>query len=391
MLNRFRIVSMAIAGCMLAGISSLSTAAEDVPEQLALDGSVQEFVMCPEDQEDSTYILSYELTLESEARVDFHVVCNPGGGYLNYGLHGEMVTQDFDWRIDSDLQYHSNQISPSDDAVTTGDVYYILAPGTYYFWLEGVNFDDWTTDLSGSITAEVTSLPLNTPYAENRSRSAAASIAVGTHCQTVLTGDLSHTDVIGEALYDQWYTFTVENDGMYYLLGDLTSTGTEDANNAVWIYKEGETDGNVVNFDSTFRKEKYGRSVYPMELEAGTYEMEVTCNGVNGGGIAYEFGVYPFLRGDATLDGTVDLADASAVLKYYAQAAAGMEAQLTDGTDEYIEVLAWLQGDATRYNWTTRFYIEEDDVLALSDASSILSYYAKNAAGLEPDWDEEPV
>ena len=387
MLKRSRIICTAIAGCMLAGVTPMSAAAEEVPEQLALDGSVQEFVICSEDPEDSAFILAYELTLENEARVDFHVACNPGGGYLNYGLHGEMVTQDFDWRITSDLQYHSNQIIPSEEEVRTGDVYYILKPGTYYFWLEGVNFDDWTTELSGSITAEVTSLPLNTPYAENRSRETAEPIAVGTHCKTVLTGELSHTDTIGKALHEQWYEFTIENDGMYYLLSDLTSTGTEDSNNVVWIYKEGETSGNAVNFEAVFQKEKYGRSIYPMELEAGTYEIQITSGTVNSGGIAYEFGMYPFLRGDATLDDTIDLADASAVLKYYAQAAAGMEAQFTDGTDTYTETLAWLQGDATRYNWTGRFRIEADDVLDLSDASSILSYYAKNAAGLEPDWD----
>ena len=72
----------------------------------------------------------------------------------------------------------------------------------------------------------------------------------------------------------------------------------------------------------------------------------------------------------------MNLADASAVLKYYAQNAAGITAAFDE--DEKLNMLAGYAADVNR-----------DDKLDLADASMILRYYAQCAAGLEASWSED--
>ncbi|MBQ8687753.1 MAG: hypothetical protein IJ512_04280 [Ruminococcus sp.] len=69
--------------------------------------------------------------------------------------------------------------------------------------------------------------------------------------------------------------------------------------------------------------------------------------------------------GDVDGDGAVAIEDATAVLKHYAAAAAGLEAVLTDDQITAGDV----DGDAT---------------VAIEDATAILKYYAAGAAGLSP-------
>ncbi|MBQ8687786.1 MAG: hypothetical protein IJ512_04460 [Ruminococcus sp.] len=83
-----------------------------------------------------------------------------------------------------------------------------------------------------------------------------------------------------------------------------------------------------------------------------------------------------YARGDCNGDAVVNLADASAVLKYYAQNAAGITAAFDE--DEKLNMLAGYAADVNR-----------DDKLDLADASMILRYYAQCAAGLEASWSED--
>ncbi len=89
-------------------------------------------------------------------------------------------------------------------------------------------------------------------------------------------------------------------------------------------------------------------------------------------------------KGDASLDGTVGIDDATAVLRYYAQNAAGLEAKLTSFDNEQDERIAFFLADIDTQSQT----LSEGGSIDLGDASSILKYYASIAAGMIVSWDE---
>lgn len=76
------------------------------------------------------------------------------------------------------------------------------------------------------------------------------------------------------------------------------------------------------------------------------------------------------LKGDANMDGSVNVDDASLVLSYYAKKSAG----LNPGLDKVFSNIKL--GD-----------VDENSSIDVDDASKILNYYAKEAAGLTPTWD----
>ena len=82
------------------------------------------------------------------------------------------------------------------------------------------------------------------------------------------------------------------------------------------------------------------------------------------------------LRGDANCDGSVDIEDATLVLKYYANHAAGF-LDYTFCEDPVLEEVLLEAVD-----------INLDDDINITDATLILSYYARNAAGLPVEWDD---
>ena len=96
--------------------------------------------------------------------------------------------------------------------------------------------------------------------------------------------------------------------------------------------------------------------------------------------------VYIGVKGDATLDGAVNIDDASTVLKYYANSAAGLPAALlTDPVDVNYETLAFFLADV---DTESKAGVNSDTgKLELADATFILAYYAQSAAGLAPEWD----
>ena len=95
--------------------------------------------------------------------------------------------------------------------------------------------------------------------------------------------------------------------------------------------------------------------------------------------------VYIGVKGDANLDANVDISDASKVLTYYANSAAGLEAKLLDGADADYETLAYFLADVDTES--TAGANSDAGKLEISDASNILTYYAQKAAGLAPEWD----
>lgn len=87
------------------------------------------------------------------------------------------------------------------------------------------------------------------------------------------------------------------------------------------------------------------------------------------------------MRGDANMDGNVNLDDAVVVLKYYSMKGASMDVTLLEvnglEADEALEAALFAAVD-----------IDGDGAISLTDASYILSYYAYKAASLDVTWEQ---
>ena len=78
--------------------------------------------------------------------------------------------------------------------------------------------------------------------------------------------------------------------------------------------------------------------------------------------------------GDVSTDGVIGIDDATLVLTYYAQNAAGLNPNFNEDTTVNERLCAAAD-------------IDEDAQIAISDATMVLTYYAQNAAGLNPTWE----
>ncbi|MGN0593258.1 MAG: dockerin type I domain-containing protein [Ruminococcus sp.] len=109
----------------------------------------------------------------------------------------------------------------------------------------------------------------------------------------------------------------------------------------------------------------------PVFGETGTYEIVVYATGYSTDlTFTVDVTVEETATGDVAQDSQITISDATAVLTIYAKQAAGIS------VDEYTES----QKKAADIN--------ADDRMDISDATAILTYYARNAAGLNPSWDE---
>lgn len=94
--------------------------------------------------------------------------------------------------------------------------------------------------------------------------------------------------------------------------------------------------------------------------------------------------VYIGVKGDANLDGSVQPGDATLVLSYYACNAAQLPVSFND--DDDLNTLAYFLADV---NTESKVGVNTDDErIEVTDATNILAYYAQNAAGLNPSWNQ---
>ncbi len=93
--------------------------------------------------------------------------------------------------------------------------------------------------------------------------------------------------------------------------------------------------------------------------------------------------VYIGVKGDANLDGIVDTKDAVSILTYYAKVAAGHE-NVAFNEDENLSKLAFFLADV---DTESKAGVNSgSQLMATQDAVNVLTYYAKSAAGQEPTW-----
>lgn len=94
--------------------------------------------------------------------------------------------------------------------------------------------------------------------------------------------------------------------------------------------------------------------------------------------------VYIGIKGDAQLDGDVDMDDSFEVLQYYSYSAAGRFPTLTDGKDANLEKLAYFLADIDTESKLGKN--EGDTALSMDDAFNILQYVSYRAAGRNMTW-----
>ncbi len=89
-------------------------------------------------------------------------------------------------------------------------------------------------------------------------------------------------------------------------------------------------------------------------------------------------------KGDANLDGVVNVEDAVCVLQYYARSAAGLSAKLGDDFSDEEETLAYFLADI---DTCSQQQGEDGGLLSVEDAVQILTNYARNAADIPTGWE----
>ena len=96
------------------------------------------------------------------------------------------------------------------------------------------------------------------------------------------------------------------------------------------------------------------------------------------------------LKGDVNMDGIINAVDASAALTYYAKTSADQIYYLSTGDDKLIseikERIAFLAADIDTESVCCG--VDGSGNISATDASAILTYYAKNSAGQSCTWDE---
>lgn len=92
------------------------------------------------------------------------------------------------------------------------------------------------------------------------------------------------------------------------------------------------------------------------------------------------------MKGDAQLDGDVDMDDAFDTLQYYSSSAAGKTVTFTDGSDELLEKLAFYVSDVDTESKAGKK--TEDAEISMDDAFNILQYISYKAAGKDVAWSD---
>ena len=95
--------------------------------------------------------------------------------------------------------------------------------------------------------------------------------------------------------------------------------------------------------------------------------------------------VYIGVKGDADLDGLENVPDAVTILTYYAKIAAGQQG-IVFNEDPMLNKLAYFLADINTESKEGQN--TDGKLMEVSDAVDVLTYYAKKAAGQEPTWPE---
>ena len=212
------------------------------------------------------------------------------------------------------------------------------------------------------------------------------------YTQGIVIGDNSYRE--GGSL-----TFNVENtDSVTFTLG--RTEGSSETDIRMYVLKDGqkfcyidayadeEPKEYIVNTEGVSTLRFYFTNTYSQyamaniavngdytEFSDGTYEVKADVYTDPDAIISLEYLAWLQNLGDADQDTEITINDATMVLTYYAQIAAGLE-------------YAFNEDEAYNEKIKTYVDINQDGMINITDATAILTYYAKNAAGLRPSWED---
>jgi hypothetical protein len=194
------------------------------------------------------------------------------------------------------------------------------------------------------------------------------TIAVGTASATVTEDKTS-----------PYYCFYAENDmeiRLNQLDGSLLSAVA---------YEDGTTSSSALEAVATCGQspaELYAQQDGTAFIDDVTFSLESQPL-QNEDGTAYTKKILVGKKGDANLDGVVDVEDAVAILQYYAQQSAGLQPSISDDFTEEEATLSYFLADIDTCSQDCG---ADGGTLDVEDAVQVLSYYAQQAAGLQPTW-----
>ena len=95
--------------------------------------------------------------------------------------------------------------------------------------------------------------------------------------------------------------------------------------------------------------------------------------------------VYVGLKGDADLNGKVEVEDAVAILTYYAQKSAALPTVFQE--DPMLNTLAYYLADVDTESKLGMNHAASGQSISVEDAVYVLTYYAQTSAALHPSWE----
>jgi hypothetical protein len=109
---------------------------------------------------------------------------------------------------------------------------------------------------------------------------------------------------------------------------------------------------------------------------AGTYEVSLTSTGYTEN-LTFQVTIAAaeaLGKGDVNADGAITVEDAVEILSYYAKESAGLAPTFREDADENATILTYAD-------------VDENGSITVEDAVMVLSYYAKQSAGLDVTWE----
>ena len=243
-----------------------------------------------------------------------------------------------------------------------------------------------TTDVSGATTTDVSGVTTTDVSGGT------TDVSGETTTTTTGTGDSETTTTTTTGTISPVGTTTLEvevNPANFYFSVDERELKPSDLFSKFDIVDEEGThfdalEAGAVTLDKTTPKEIFdaeGKAYCVTEVNA--YFTDPTTADAEPVAAPVNPTVYIGVKGDADLNGSVDVQDAVAILTYYAKASAGQE-NVAFNEDENLNKLAFFLADV---DTESKAGINNgSELISIQDGVNVLTFYAKKSANQDPAW-----
>ncbi|MDE6020195.1 MAG: cellulose-binding protein CttA-related protein, partial [Ruminococcus sp.] len=256
------------------------------------------------------------------------------------------------------------------------------------------SINDTTTTILTTLSTTLSDTTTTTNFTSSTVETTTNYTTTETTVKTIMTITSKRTTITtvmhtGDVLAVLSEISAVPSDTNFYFSLDDREFNAEDLFESIILtvtYEDGQNDiidiTNMVSFEgitpAILFEQRDGTSDY-----AGVYRGYIHPT-YNNEILDIEAPVYIGIKGDANLDGAVNIADATQILTYFAYNGSGMENILIDNPDKKCNELAFFLSDVdteSKIGKNTDF-----GQLSISDATNVLTYFAQNGADMEPQW-----